>query len=59
MTIIRAMDRSLKARLIGASVLVLVVVLVVPELLSGRKAATTETTGPASAMRRSMRPCAM
>lgn len=47
MTIIRAMDRSLKARLIGASVLVLVVVLVVPELLSGRKAATTETTGAA------------
>jgi len=47
MTIIRAMDRSLKARLIGASVLVLVVVLVVPELLSGRKAATTETPGAA------------
>src|SRR5688572_542460 len=47
MTIIRAMDRSLKARLIGASVLVLAVVLVVPELLSGRKAATTET--PAAA----------
>ena len=43
MTIIHAMDRSLKARLIGASVLVLFVVLVVPELLSGRKAATTET----------------
>ena len=43
------MDRSLKARLIGASVLVLVVVLVAPELLSGRKAATSEapaaTTG--------------
>jgi cell division septation protein DedD len=47
MTIIRAMDRSLKARLIGASLLVLVVVLVVPELLSGRKAATTETPGAA------------
>ena len=47
MTIIRAMDRPLKARLIGASVLVLVVVLVVPELLSGRKAATTETPGAA------------
>ena len=43
MTIIHAMDRSLKARLIGASVLVLLVVLVVPELLSGRKAATTDT----------------
>jgi cell division septation protein DedD len=42
MTIIHAMDRSLKARLIGASVLVLLVVLVVPELLSGRKAATTD-----------------
>jgi DedD protein len=37
------MDRSLKARLIGASVLVLLVVLVVPELLSGRKAAPGET----------------
>jgi DedD protein len=37
------MDRSLKARLIGASVLVLLVVLVVPELLSGRKASTGET----------------
>jgi DedD protein len=43
MTIIRTMDRSLKARLIGASVLVLLVVLVVPELLSGRKAATDST----------------
>jgi DedD protein len=42
-TIIRGMDRSLKARLIGASVLVLLMVLVVPELLSGRKAATGET----------------
>jgi DedD protein len=49
MTIIRVMDRSLKARLIGASVLVLVVVLVVPELLSGRKAATTATTATAGA----------
>ena len=37
------MDRSLKARLIGASVLVLLVVLVVPELLSGRKVAPGET----------------
>lgn len=47
--IIRTMDRSLKARLIGASVLVLLVVLVVPELLSGPKTATptppAETTG--------------
>lgn len=39
------MDRSLKARLIGASVLVLAVVLVVPELLSGRK---TGTAAPAA-----------
>ena len=47
--IIRTMDRSLKARLIGASVLVLLVVLVVPELLSGPKTAAptppAETTG--------------
>jgi cell division septation protein DedD len=42
------MDRSLKARLIGASVLVLVVVLVVPELLSGRKPATTAPATPES-----------
>jgi DedD protein len=34
------MDRSLKERLIGAAVLVLLAVLVVPELLSGRKATT-------------------
>ncbi len=34
------MDRSLKARLIGATVLVLLAVLVVPELLSGRKTST-------------------
>ena len=38
------MDRSLKARLIGASVLVLLVVLVVPELLSGRKGALPGST---------------
>lgn len=44
MSIIRAMDRSLKARLIGASVLVLLVVLVVPELLSGRKTGTAAPT---------------
>ena len=49
MTIIHAMDRSLKARLIGASVLVLLVVLVVPELLSGRKAATTDTADATAA----------
>ena len=36
------MDQSLKARLIGAIVLVLLVVLVVPELLSGRKIGTAE-----------------
>jgi DedD protein len=40
MSIIRVMDRSLKARLIGATVLVLLAVLVVPELLSGRKTST-------------------
>jgi cell division septation protein DedD len=34
------MDQSLKARLIGATVLVLLAVLLIPELLSGRKAAT-------------------
>jgi DedD protein len=34
------MDRSLKERLIGAAVLVLLAVLVVPELLSGRKVTT-------------------
>ncbi len=39
------MDQSLKARLIGAIVLVLFVVLVVPELLSGRKSGTTEPVG--------------
>jgi DedD protein len=43
------MDRSLKARLIGASVLVLLVVLVVPELLSGRKAAISETPDDSTA----------
>lgn len=42
------MDRSLKARLIGASILVLLVVLVVPELLSGRKSATTAPAAPES-----------
>jgi DedD protein len=51
MSIIRAMDRSLKARLIGATVLVLLAVLVVPELLSGRKtsmapAEATSGNGP-------------
>jgi DedD protein len=44
MSIIHAMDRTLKARLIGASVLVLLVVLVVPELLSGRKSGTAAPT---------------
>jgi len=37
------MDRSLLERMIGASVLVLVMVLVVPSLLNGRKQADTET----------------
>jgi DedD protein len=44
MSIIRVMDRSLKARLIGATVLVLLVVLVVPELLSGRKSGSAAPT---------------
>ncbi len=35
------MDQQLKARLIGASVLVLIAVLLIPELLSGRKTGTT------------------
>lgn len=34
------MDQSLKARLIGATVLVILAVLLIPELLSGRKPAT-------------------
>jgi len=43
------MDESLKARLIGAVVLVVVAVLLIPELLSGRKAVEApveEGTGP-------------
>jgi len=43
------MDESLKARLIGAVVLVLVAVLLIPELLSGRKAVEApveDGTGP-------------
>lgn len=43
------MDESLKARLIGAVVLVLLAVLLIPELLSGRKAVETpveDGTGP-------------
>ncbi len=35
------MDQSLKARLIGATVLVILAVLLIPELLSGRKSATS------------------
>ena len=38
------MDEQLKARLIGGAVLVVLVVLVVPELLSGRKAAAPDST---------------
>lgn len=37
------MDKALKARLIGAAVLVALAVLFIPELLSGRKAGDTET----------------
>lgn len=40
------MDRQLKARLIGAAVLVLLVVLLVPELLTGRKSPGPEASGP-------------
>jgi DedD protein len=43
------MDESLKARLIGAVVLVLLAVLLIPELLSGRKAVEApvgDATGP-------------
>jgi DedD protein len=47
------MDRRVKERLIGASILVALIVLVVPELLSGPKSAvpsaTLPTTFPASA----------
>jgi DedD protein len=35
------MDQSLKARLIGATVLVILAVLLIPELLSGRKSVTS------------------
>lgn len=43
------MDESLKARLIGAVVLVAVAVLVIPELLSGRKATESQPLDPAVA----------
>jgi DedD protein len=43
------MDESLKARLIGAAVLVAVAVLLIPELLSGRKTAEPQPAGPAEA----------
>jgi DedD protein len=43
------MDESLKARLIGAAVLVAVAVLLIPELLSGRKSAEPQPAGPAEA----------
>jgi DedD protein len=39
------MDRALKARLIGAGVLVALAVIVIPELLSGRKTGTTAEEG--------------
>jgi DedD protein len=39
------MDETLKARLIGASILVVLAVVLVPELLSGRKQATTVAAG--------------
>lgn len=43
------MDDALKARLIGATVLVLLAVLLIPELLSGRKAATPASAQDAAA----------
>jgi DedD protein len=43
------MDRRVKERLIGASILVALIVLVVPELLSGPKPATLSAPRPASA----------
>ena len=43
------MDESLKARLIGAAVLVALAVLLIPELLSGRKAAELQPADPATA----------
>jgi DedD protein len=39
------MDETLKARLIGASILVVLAVILVPELLSGRKQAATVPAG--------------
>jgi len=42
------MDKALKARLIGAAVLVALAVLLIPELLSGRKAGDTEVEGVAA-----------
>lgn len=43
------MDESLKARLIGAAVLVALAVLLIPELLSGRKTAEPQPVDPATA----------
>ena len=43
------MDESLKARLIGAAVLVAVAVLLIPELLSGRKTAEPQPADSAEA----------
>ena len=43
------MDESLKARLIGAAVLVAVAVLLIPELLSGRKSAEPQPADTAEA----------
>jgi len=43
------MDQALKARLIGAAVLVALAVLLIPELLTGRKPASTEDAAAAVA----------
>src|SRR5260370_16712083 len=50
------MDRRVKERLVGATILVVLIVLIVPELLSGPKARVTpvqppSAAGPAEAVR--------
>ena len=44
------MDRRVKERLIGATILVALIVLIVPELLSGPKPRSRESRGKASEM---------
>ena len=45
------MDQNLQARLIGATVLVVLAVLLIPELLSGRKAGAPPAEGAAPGAR--------